>query len=268
MSRDVNRVVILFPPLGRGVTFGIICLCVFVWILANKLHFFMDLFALTPVKAFKGYVWQFMSYMFLHKDFFHMFLNMFLLYMFGPSVEGFLGSKRYLVHYLLCGLGAAFLHMVVMAPLGGLQVSMLGASGAVMGVLAAYGVLFPNNVVYFMFVLPMRAKTLVVLLLFLEVFYGFVYLESFVAHWGHVGGLIVGVILGYVYRGGAGAPGWGRVPRVSLGRRSVEKRKEMVMSGRCAVCGELVFLPFRCGRCNRFFCAEHRLPEAHDCLWV
>jgi len=192
--------------------------------------------------------------------------------MFGPSIEGFLGSTRYLVDYLLCGFGAALLHMAVMAPLGGLQIPILGASGAVMGVLATYGILFPENRVYFMFVLPMRAKTLVVLLLLLEVFYGVVDLGSWIAHWGHVGGLVVGVVLSYVYRGETRLVGWRRVAKVfSVGRpegMGVEEGRDMVMSGRCAVCGELVFLPFRCVRCNRFFCGEHRLPEAHGCLDV
>lgn len=91
--------------------------------------------------------YQFITYMFLHGSIEHIFFNMFALWMFGRSLEYELGSKRFLTYYLVCGIGAALIQMATVWFTGEYYVQLIGASGAVMGLLLAFGVLHPNAVI-------------------------------------------------------------------------------------------------------------------------
>ena len=87
--------------------------------------------------------YQFVTYMFLHASLEHLFFNMFALWMFGRTLEYALGSKRFLIYYMVCGVGAALVQMGVAGLTGEFGIQLLGASGAVMGLLLAFGVLWP-----------------------------------------------------------------------------------------------------------------------------
>ena len=143
---------------------------------------------------------QFISYMFLHASFFHIFFNMFGLFMFGTAIERVWGWKRFLNYYLACGLGAAIFHIFIMyLPLEmnvGRELSkMVGASGAIYGLLVAFGYLYPNNKVYVYFLIPIKAKYFVALLIAIDLFAGFSNSgQSNIAHFAHVGGAITGLI--------------------------------------------------------------------------
>jgi len=156
-----------------------------------------DLFALTPALAINGYFWQFITYMFMHAGFWHLFINMFTLVTFGPMVEMEMGSKRFLIFYLLCGLGSAILHIALT---GISVVPMVGASGAIFGVLTAFGLMFPRQQVLFMFLFPMPAITAVAIFGFLEFFYGITSPGSGIAHFGHLGGIVTAIILLKVFK--------------------------------------------------------------------
>ena len=146
-------------------------------------------------------VWQFITYMFMHANFMHLFFNMFALWMFGAAVENQWGTKKFLIYYLITGIGAALTHYVIMFATGGVGDSLLiGASGAVYGVLLAFGMLFPNNPIYIYFLIPIKAKWFVIIYGAIELWYGVTGTPDGVAHFAHLGGMIFGIILILLWR--------------------------------------------------------------------
>lgn len=146
---------------------------------------------------------QVVTYMFMHGGVAHIFFNMYALYMFGTAVESSWGPKRFLFYYLFTGFGALVLQMIVQtielrngAPGWAANVPMLGASGAVFGILAAYGMQFPNNVIHLL--LPpvsLKAKYFVLIYAGLEIALGLSPYQTGVAHFAHVGGALFGFLL-------------------------------------------------------------------------
>jgi membrane associated rhomboid family serine protease len=204
--------------------------------------------------------YQFITHMFMHGNFTHIFSNMFALWMFGTAIENYWGSKRFLYYYLFTGLGAATLHMFVSylrfndmhnailaykntpSPesfsyvilnyfpefkyefssfleqwsyfrydpifvqesfkaidhlyMSSINIPTVGASGAVFGILLAFGVMFPNSLIYVFFMLPIKAKYFVILYGFFEFYSGIMNQPGDnVAHFAHLGGMIFGLIL-------------------------------------------------------------------------
>jgi len=138
---------------------------------------------------------QFVTYMFLHADFEHIFFNMFALWMFGRTLEYELGQRRFLTYYMVCGVGAALLQGLVAWAFGELPLVLVGASGAVMGLLLAFGVLHPNVPIYFIFFpVPIKAKWFVIGYAVIELFLGWRGVGN-VAHFAHVGGMLWGFLL-------------------------------------------------------------------------
>lgn len=221
-----------------------------------------------PSMAFKP--WQFITYMFMHGNIWHLFFNMFALWMFGYALENIWGPRRFLVYYLVTGIGAALVHYLVIfitinptvvllngliadpnAPAifdfitqhalqinqysgdiylqsqkfqGALETlaynpenrqalqiaqnflvdyreyyislpNVIGASGAVFGILLAFGMLFPNTLIFIYFLFPIKAKYFVIIYGLIELFYGFSGADSNVAHFAHLGGMIFGFFL-------------------------------------------------------------------------
>jgi len=221
-----------------------------------------------PSMAFKP--WQFITYMFMHGNIVHLFFNMFALWMFGYALENIWGARRFLVYFLVTGIGAALVHYLVIfitinptvVMLNGLiadpnapaifdfinqhalqinqysgdifiqsqkfqealqtlayspenrlalQIAhnflvdyreyylslpnVIGASGAVFGILLAFGMLFPNTLIFIYFLFPIKAKYFVIIYGLIELFYGFTGAESNVAHFAHLGGMIFGFFL-------------------------------------------------------------------------
>ena len=119
------------------------------------------------------HIYQFVSYMFLHGSFSHLFFNMFALWMFGRTLEYELGTKRFLIYYFVCGIGAALFQIAVAWAASEYYFTMLGASGATMGLLMAFGVMHPNNQIFiFPFPMPIKAKWFVIGYIILEVLQG------------------------------------------------------------------------------------------------
>lgn len=151
--------------------------------------------------------WQLVTAAFLHGGFGHLFFNMFGLWMFGMRIEGALGSQRFALFYFACVLGASLLQLLVIsAPfLFGIGepavVPTLGASGGVLGVLAAFGLLYPNEPIYLYFFVPIPAKWLVLGLAALDLYAGVTGSQAGVANFAHLGGMLVGALLIQYWRG-------------------------------------------------------------------
>ena len=145
--------------------------------------------------------YQFVTYMFLHGGFWHLFSNMFALWMFGRTLEYELGSRRFLIYYMICGIGAALLQMGIASLTGEIYFRLVGASGAVMGLLLAFGVMHPNNMIYIMpLPFPIKAKWFVVGYAVLELLLGWSGADSGIAHFAHVGGMLWGLGLLFYWR--------------------------------------------------------------------
>ncbi len=169
-------------------------------IIANGAIFFIQalvwpqitpLLGLTPARFlgdFPNHLYQLGTYMFLHGGLGHILFNMFALWMFGSEIERSLGTKSFARLYLLSGIAGGLLHLIVA---NSQAIPMIGASGAVYGVLAAYWVMFPNREVYIYFLFPVKVKYFVPALLIL----GFLFGSSGVAHWAHFGGALMGFVL-------------------------------------------------------------------------
>ena len=177
------------------------------------LHFF-------KASDFKAY--QLITYMFMHGNFEHLFFNMFALWMFGNTLENIWGSKRFLWFYMLCGVGAGLCQEVVQyiqytttlaqydsVNFGGGQVismanylnmlNTVGASGAIYGLLLAFGMMFPNSMIYLYLFVPIKAKWFVIGYAVIELVSGFIGGGN-VAHFAHLGGMLFGLILILVWK--------------------------------------------------------------------
>ncbi len=155
------------------------------------------LFALSPRAVVDHFaIWQIFTYMFLHDPFGfgHILFNMLTLWMFGVDLERTWGTQRFLTYYFLCGVGAGICDVVVNLLLGNLGTRTIGASGAIYGLLMAFGLLYPNRTVLFSFLFPIKAKYFVMIL------GAIAFLSSFgsnngVSNVAHLGGML----FGYVY---------------------------------------------------------------------
>jgi membrane associated rhomboid family serine protease len=153
---------------------------------------FSEYLALWPLGP-NFWPWQLLTYMFVHGSFGHLFFNMLALWMFGMEMEHTWGSRRFLLFYLTCGVGAALANLLF-APLLGQAAPTIGASGAVFGVLVAFGMLYPDRPIYLYFLLPIRAKYFIAAYIGLEIFYGVTGTSQGIAHVAHLGGAAVGAL--------------------------------------------------------------------------
>ena len=145
------------------------------------------------------YVWQPVTYLFLHAGFFHIIFNLFALWMFGADLESRWGGHQFLFYYFLTGIGAGLFN-VVLEPSG--LTTTIGCSGAVFGLLLAYGVLFPDRPIFRYFIIPVKAKWFVLIMGLIEFASSFETPGSGVSHVAHLGGML----FGYLYLRGRGLP--------------------------------------------------------------
>jgi len=149
-----------------------------------------NILALFSLQSGNFHLWQPLSYMFMHANLSHIFFNMFNLWMFGAAMENFWGTKRFLIYYLACGIGAGLLYML----LPGLHIT-VGASAAVYGLLLAFGMTFPNEYIYLYFLMPIKTKWFVTGMIVIELLQGIFYSYDGVAHFAHLGGMLIGFLL-------------------------------------------------------------------------
>lgn len=153
----------------------------------------VQLLQFSPRTAFTR-PWTFVSYMFVHGDLLHLLGNMLMLFVFGTAVEGRMGSRNFLLYYLFCGVGAAVFSLLLagIMPVG----AFVGASGAVLGVAVAFAMYWPDaEIIVFPIPVPIKARTLVIGLVALDIIGSQLWPNSGVAHLAHVGG----ALFGYLY---------------------------------------------------------------------
>lgn len=176
-------------------------------------RFMYTYLSLFPVQSPLFQPYQVVTHMFMHGSSMHIFFNMFTLFMFGPDIERAFGPKKFLIYYLATGLGAAALHTFVqyievsqMAPNSAELMDMLGtptvgASGAIFGLLAAFGMLYPNRMLMLLIPpIPMKAKYFVLIFGAIELYLGLSGKQPGVAHFAHLGGAIFGVLIMLFWR--------------------------------------------------------------------
>ena len=178
-------------------------------------------------------IWQPVTYMFMHGSFGHLFFNMFALWIFGAALENTWGEKKFLFYYMVCGIGAGIIQLLVLGlkiqslsqnlppdaiqmvaengrmvlnesknylgDMGKLNLAInsvtVGASGSVFGLLLAFGMLYPNSMIYVYFLLPIKAKWFVIIYGAMELFFGVAGTNDGIAHFAHLGGMLFGLIL-------------------------------------------------------------------------
>ena len=170
--------------------------------------------------------YQFVTYMFMHGSFGHLFFNMFALWMFGNAIENAWGPKRFLFFYMVCGIGAGLTQELVQyiqlndivqnyeyvrlnnhsIPVNEYlnMLTTVGASGAVYGILLAFGMMWPDSRIYLYFLIPIKTKWFVLIYGLLELFSGFSSIDN-VAHFAHVGGMVFGLLLILYWKNGGAA---------------------------------------------------------------
>ena len=141
--------------------------------------------------------WQVVSYMFMHGGFWHLFFNMYSLYIFGMAVERILGQKKYLILYFLAGLGAAAAQLGVQALDPAIQsVPTVGASGCIYGIIVAFAMIFPEARLTLIFPpVTLSAKWMAIIFIGIELITGITGTQAGVAHFAHLGGALIGWLL-------------------------------------------------------------------------
>ena len=157
-------------------------------------YYFVYCFALVPRLIWNKYfLWQLGTYIFLHGGFFHILFNLLALWMFGGELENYFGSKKFLRYFLFCGIGAGIC-TALFTPFEYQRVPVIGASGAIYGILLAFGWLFPNRLIYVYFLFPIPAKYFVIIFGLIEFFSSVGGAGGGVAHLTHLGGLLFGIL--------------------------------------------------------------------------
>lgn len=224
----MNRINI--PPVVKNILIINILFFAATWIFQQKGIRLDNMLAVYYFDSPNFRFWQPLSYMFMHGGFAHIFFNMFALYSFGSLLESRWGAKKFIIFYLITGLGALALQWAVQAyevhqiignitlfdgwqtkitsqaqadTLGSIYYGgMLGASGAVFGLLVAFGMLYPNAELYIMFIpVPVKAKFIIPVYILIELSLGVAQFEGdSIAHYAHLGGALIGFILVKIWK--------------------------------------------------------------------
>ena len=184
---------------------GIIFSCAIVYLSGNL----SPALALWPLDSGFFQPWQLITYGFLHGSFGHLFFNMFAVWMFGTPLENAWGSKKFIMYYGVCVLGAALTQILVQQMTGAMYPT-IGASGGVFGLLLAYGAMWPNNRLFLIFLpVPVKAKWFVLIYGAAELVFGVTGTAPGIAHFAHLGGMVFGA--GFLWK-------WGWRPGMTWGR--------------------------------------------------
>ena len=223
------------PPLTPMVKKLIIitsAIFVLTYIPAQIFHseFFNDLFELfglrTDLVIHRFYIWQLVTYLFLHGGWFHIIFNMFALWMFGSDLESKWGGKKFLFYYFLTGVGAGILDVTLNTLFRPeMPSATIGCSGAVYGLLLAYGMLFPERLIYLYMIIPIKAKWFVVIMGAIEFVSSFGGPGSGVSHFAHLGGML----FGYIYLRGWSLPYRWQLQYHEWRRAQLRKKFEVYM---------------------------------------
>ncbi|MEA3306990.1 MAG: rhomboid family intramembrane serine protease [Elusimicrobiota bacterium] len=187
-----NIAPMLFGSLPKA-TKALIYICSAFFILElfvkNYLVYYLGLIPLRVIDSF--WIWQIVTYLFLHGGFWHFFFNILMLWIFGRIIESALGTKEFLFYFFMCGIGAGIISIIFSF---GSPRPIIGASGAIYGLMVAFAMLYPKQVVYLYFVLPVKAWQMVVMLVVMELAMSFSTTNSNIANAAHLGGMFIGYL--------------------------------------------------------------------------
>lgn len=201
----------MMPALPKGVKSLLIITTIafFPNVIASVSGGYTDLFALRPYTVLHhGYVWQILTYAFLHAGLFHFIFNMFALFMFGPEVETRMGPRGFVVFYLVCAAGAGIFSLPFMH-----HVPVVGASGAILGLLYVYARMYPFRKILLFFFLPVNTITAVWIIGVISLLAVLTSAGGSIAHFTHLGGLL----MGWLY--------WRYQNRIRVWLQELEERK-------------------------------------------
>ncbi|HOK40250.1 MAG TPA: rhomboid family intramembrane serine protease [bacterium] len=150
----------------------------------------INLFGLLPADLLKFKIWQIFTYMFVHSDIMHLFWNMLTLLMFGIELERLWGAKELFKYYLICGAGAAVFSFLF---INNTSIYIIGASGAIFGLMLAYSKIYPDSEILFFFVFPIKIKYAVIILAIISLLLSFDRTTN-IAHFTHLGGFVIGYL--------------------------------------------------------------------------
>lgn len=194
----------LFPPVLKFLLISNVVIFILQYFIFDMIYFggyslndyFFNYFALHNLSANFSFIstsfwpWQLITFQFMHGGLWHLFFNMFALWMFGTELENTWGSKKFLIFYLLAGIGAGLTQLIIS------QGPTVGASGGVFGVLLAFGLSFPDRKIFvFPIFIPIKAKYFVMIYAGIELIYGISGTNSGIAHFAHLGGALTGFLL-------------------------------------------------------------------------
>ena len=192
--QSFNRPTISIPS---GVKFLLIVnIVVFVLVeLSGQQSLLFRTFGLVPSLVWSKFkIWQLFTYLFIHGGIFHIFFNMFVLWMFGKDLESQWGKMEFLLFYFVCGIGAGLITVLFSV---NSTVPIVGASGAIYGLLLAYGFTYPNQMVYLYGLFPLKVKYMVLGLGVIAFFASLSASQSNISHITHLSGMIIGLIFIY-----------------------------------------------------------------------
>jgi membrane associated rhomboid family serine protease len=190
------------PWVGRFIIANAVVLLLLMTLFTSRDAF--QLLQFSPATAFTR-PWTFVSYMFVHGGLLHLVANMLMLYVFGTAVESRMGSRNFLAYYLFCGVGAAVFSLLLagVMPIG----AFVGASGAVLGVAVAFAMFWPDaELIVFPIPVPIKARTLVIGLVALDLLGSQLWPSDGIAHVAHVGGALFGYLFFRVQSLSRGSP--------------------------------------------------------------
>ncbi len=197
-----------FPPGVKWLIIVNVAVYILIGLFGRPIQNDLLILHLIPVTVVHNFtLYQLVTYLFLHASISHLVFNMLALWMFGVPLEQTWGTRRFLKFYFLCGIGAGICDVAFHAALGRWNTNTIGASGAIFGLLMAYGVLFPDQQVLMGFLFPIKAKYMVMIYGAIELYMAFAVNDD-ISNIAHLGGMA----FGYVYLKG-------RLPSIRLGRR-------------------------------------------------
>jgi membrane associated rhomboid family serine protease len=202
---EINRMLdrFLTPAVKVILVINVVSLLFFTILMAVNEHWWellMFLLGQTPsVSVLHLFVWQFLTYNFVHANFVHLFMNMLALWFFAPPLENRWGTRRFWQFYLITGVGAGVCHALLTLLTGNANQTIVGASGAIYGVLLGFAAYHPDQPVYLMGVVPIKAKYLVILMILMIFLSSAGYSGGNVSHLTHLTGLIVAYVWMAIY---------------------------------------------------------------------
>jgi len=179
------------PPVVKNLLIANVVVFLAQFVFAKQGYPLEPYLALQPLGSGEFRIWQLVSHMFMHGGIAHILFNMLGLWMFGSVLENHWGAKRFFQFYMICGLAAGVAHLLFS------NGSAIGASGAIMGIFAAFAYLFPETPLYLYFIpIPIKAKWAMPGLILIDVFSAISpRMDDNVAHWAHIGGALAGIVL-------------------------------------------------------------------------